>query len=473
MPNEPIQVKFSKEQTKALDVLDDKETLRALYGGQAGGGKSFLIAMWQIQRRMLYPETRGYIGRESLKDLKNSVLVTFFDCCRVLGLKDGLDYSYNDQKSFIDFENGSRIVLLDLAFYPSDPNFNALGSTEYTDGAIEEGVHVHKRCAELLLSRTRYKHDVYDLKPKQLITCNPSPGWIKDDIIVPYYAGTLEKKTKFIQATLDSNPNKKFVETYKETLSQMSDVYDKARLLHGDWFAQPRTGGEAYKDFVETRDVGPTVYKNEEPLHLTFDFNVKPYVTLNVWQITGKDCQQIDEICLPTPRNSTRSACQEFNIRYREHVGGVTIYGDPAGKHEDTRSERGQNDFYIIMQELERFRPSLRVASKAPAVAMRIEFINAIFARRFNGLSMVIDPKCTNTIQDYNFVKENPDRTKLKERIKDPATKVSFEKYGHTSDANDYFICEAFYQDFVEYQKGKTATSYTLGNKSLDPKTRW
>ncbi len=52
-------------------------------------------------------------------------------------MESGYHYKYNEQKGYIDFRNGSRIVLLDLYDYPSDPNWNNLGSTEYTDGFIE------------------------------------------------------------------------------------------------------------------------------------------------------------------------------------------------------------------------------------------------------------------------------------------------------------------------------------------------
>ncbi len=67
-----IDVEFSKEQTKAIDYLQDKITKRVLYGGQAGGGKSFLISMWSIQMCLQYEGIRGYRKRgfkESLKTL--------------------------------------------------------------------------------------------------------------------------------------------------------------------------------------------------------------------------------------------------------------------------------------------------------------------------------------------------------------------------------------------------------------------
>jgi phage terminase large subunit len=460
-----MEVKLSVEQTRAWEYLEDKETNRCLYGGQAGGGKSFLISLWQIHMRTTYPGTRGYIGRERLKDLKNSILVTFFDVAGMLGLEQGVHYTYNDNKSMIDFENGSRIVLLDLFDYPSDQNWDSLGSTEYTDGAIEEGVHVSKRAADLLLSRTRYKHDVYGLEPKQLITCNPGDSWVKDEIVVPYMEGRLPGSVKFVSASLESNPNKAFRERYKKNLETNLDYFDRQRLLGGDWFVEHRTGGEFYKLFDHKRNVKPCEYNPELPLHVSFDFNVNPYMTMTIWQAVGKDARQIAEICSPSPHNSTPAICKEFIRQYPYHVSGLFIYGDPSGRHEDTRQEKGYNDFRIIQEKLDQYHPSMRVPSKAPAVVMRGKFINAIFEKDYEGITATIDPDCTYTIKDYNNLKEAPDGTKAKIKEKNKQTGVSYEKYGHTSDANDYFLCEYFSKEFDYYQTGRKELVYSIGKR--------
>jgi len=462
---QPTEINLSEEQTQAFDYLEDNETNLVLYGGAAGGGKSFLIALWQILRRLQMPETRGYIARESgLKDIKNSILVTFFDVCKVLGITDKI--KYNDQKAWIDFYNGSRIVLLDAFYYPSDPNFDRLGSTEYTDGAIEEGITIHKKAQQVLLSRTRYKHNEFGVIAKQLITCNPGDGFLRDDVVIPAMEGRLRTEYKFIQSFLDSNPNEAFVKNYKSTLKLMDD-YDRARLLHGDWFAQPRTGGEFYKKFDESRNVSKVKYDNSKPLHLTFDFNVNPYMTLCVWQIDGLHASQINEICLKTPRNTTQDTCKEFINQYFNHEAGVFIYGDPAGKHEDTRSEKGFNDYTIIERELKQFYPSRRVSSSAPSVVMRGRFINAVFAGEIENMSLTIGDTCTNTIADYNFVKESAEGTKAKNKTRDTTTKVSFEKYGHTSDANDYFIIFAFKAQFDKFVKGGEKPVYSYSGRKI------
>ena len=450
-----MKIELSKEQSKAWDYLSDQntKTSRVIYGGQAGGGKSFLICLWQIHRRLKYAGTRGYIAREVLRDLKDSVLITFFDVARTMAIR----YRYNDQKSFIDFENGSRIQLLEVKYRPSDPDFNDLGSTEYTDGAIEEGVSVHKRAAEFLLSRTRYQHDVFNLTRKQLITCNPGNGWIKEEVVLPYYAGTIKRKNKFVRATLESNPNKAFVDLYRETLEGMDDPYDKARLLHGDWLAMPQTGGEFYKEFDQVKHIAEaqdTLYDPARPLHISFDENVNPYITLTIWQIDGHNATQIDEVCLQHPNNTLQKLCKTFEARYNNHEAGLFIYGDATSKKQDVKLEKGYNFFSLARGYLDKFKPSVRVPPKNPSVVMRGNFINQIFRRQFDDINIKISEVCKNTIEDYNQVKEDADGTKKKTKFRDPATQITYERHGHTSDANDYLLCEVFKNSFNLYVRG-------------------
>jgi hypothetical protein len=473
-----IKVELSVEQTRALDYLEDKTSKRILYGGQAGGGKSYLIALYCYYMCTTYKGVRGYIARDAgLKKIKESVMVTCFDVWDSLGVA----YKFNDKDSFIMFPNGSKITLLDIFHYPADPNFNALGSTEYTFGCIEEGVTASRKACEILMSRTRYKHDIYpELSPKQLITCNPDEGWIKQEIIIPHFEGSLKSDTKFIPATLKSNPNRSFVKTYHDTLNSMSDAYDKARLMNGDWFAQPRTGGEFYRDFDEATntiqaDDFSDNYIKKDALHITFDFNTKPYMTLCIWQVEERNGKttitQIDEICPEHPNNNTKSTCLKFSRRYRDHDSGLFVYGDPAGKHEDTRSEAGHNDFKIIMRELSHFKPRLRLMKKAPSIVMRGNFINDCFAGRVKNICIFIATNCVNSKTDYNFVKETSDGKKLKKKIRDPKTQVSFEQYGHTSDANDYFIIEFFKAQYNLYLKGGSSSNgfipETKGNNKI------
>lgn len=461
-------ITLSAEQTMAWDLLEDanpeavnKDGLAITYGGAAGGGKSYLGCLWQIARRIKYPGTRGYMARKVLKRLKESTLETFYD----VAAEQGIEYRYNEQKGRIYFPNGSQIFLLEMMDKPGDPDFSNVGSTEFTDGFIDEVTELSERAVLFLWSRTRYKVAQLGLTPKQLRTCNPMPGWVKDKVYVPYMEGTLGGIDRFIEAKLDSNPDKDFADQYRRNLEQMEE-YDKARLLHADWFAEPRTGGEAYHKFTQQANVRECHYDPEQPLHLSFDFNTVPYITLLLYQLDGRDSRQVGEICLKDPRANTMELCREFKAQYHNHQGGVFIYGDPAGRAQDTRSIKGHNDYRIIINELAQYHPQLRVDTKAPSVVARIAFINELFSGNIEGCSAVVDPSCDNTRRDYNQVKQAADGTKHKRKVKDPRTGVSYEPFGHCSDAADYYYIRIFTTEYARYIAGPAKPQYKLGRKT-------
>ena len=232
-----------------------------------------------------------------------------------------------------------------------------------------------------------------------------------------------------------------------------------------------RKGGEAYKQFtkeknvIQNRIIGglPELYDKSIPLWVTFDFNVLPYIACTIHQIKGKRDIQIDQVILRHPRNEIKDVCQVINTKYADHTAGMTVCGDPSGRREDTRTERGQNDFTIITQHLKKFRPVLKVADKAPPVAIRIDFINAVFKTQFNGLEFLIGSNCIETIDDYLFGKEAEDRTKMKEMVTDPVTKQKYQKYHHITDANDYHYCKMFARDFEIFQHGSSGSGIKIG----------
>lgn len=223
------------KQTECWDYLEDNQTTEVLYGGGAGGGKSVLISYWQWYRRMTMPRSRGVIGRKKLKTLKESTLKTFFDVCDALGNKYRLGkyYRYNDKYSLITFNNGSEIYLKDLFLYPTDPEFDDLGSTEYTDGAIDECNQVVEKARNVLTTRLRYKLDEFNTIPKLLLSCNPAKGYVYNDYYLPWTKQELLDYRRFVPAIHSDNPD--LPKAYVENLKRLPDAATKARLLEGLW----------------------------------------------------------------------------------------------------------------------------------------------------------------------------------------------------------------------------------------------
>lgn len=220
----------NNKQQEAYDLLADSITKILLYGGAAGGGKTWLGSEWLMQCGHNIPGSRWFIGRDSLRETRDSVLVTW----RKVTSANNYDlWNYSDNS--IKFDNGSEIVFLDLSHYPQkDPLFERFGSMEFTGGWIEEAGQVHHLAFDVLKSRIgRHLNAEYQIPPKLLITANPKKNWLYHDIYKPSEAGKLSKEVAFIKAKHSDNPY--LTKDYIDTLASIRDEATRKRLLLGDW----------------------------------------------------------------------------------------------------------------------------------------------------------------------------------------------------------------------------------------------
>lgn len=223
-------MKLLPKQENAVYYLKDRETEELIYGGGAGGGKSKIGVLFCIEMCLKYPGVRGVMGRAKLKSLKETTLNTFFETTTYLKLND--EYVYNQSSGIIKWNNGSEILLKDLFLYPSDPEFDSLGSLEITFAFVDECSQVSYKAWQILKSRIRYKLNEYNLTPKILGTCNPSKNWTYTEFYNPHLNKELRPSRKFIQALPKDNPH--LPESYIKTLLGL-DAASKKRLHDGDW----------------------------------------------------------------------------------------------------------------------------------------------------------------------------------------------------------------------------------------------
>ena len=211
--------------------MDDKTNI-VLYGGSAGAGKSWLGCLWVTTLCLKYNGIRCLIGRTVLQQLKLTTLNTLFEVLQQMGLKSGEHYVYNGQSNVITFNNKSEIILKDLQFQPSDPNFDSLGGIEITACFIDEAAQISYLAYNILKSRIRFKLTEYNLEPKMLMTCNPGQVWLKKEFYIPYIQGTLDPTKAFIPALPLDNPH--LPPSYIEMLRSLPPS-QRRRLLEGDW----------------------------------------------------------------------------------------------------------------------------------------------------------------------------------------------------------------------------------------------
>lgn len=226
-------IKPTPKQHQAWQKLQDKTTRSVVFGGGAGGGKSHLGCEWILTNCFFYPGTRWFIGRDSLKSLRESTLVSWYKVLRHHDIKHDSLFKYNGQDNFFLFTNGSRVDLVDLGWYPSDPFYERFGSMEFTGGWIEEAGEVSDLAAQMISSRVgRMYNDKYGLLGKVLMTCNPKKNFLYKEYYQPWKKGELPADKAFIQSLHKDNI---FGESgYEGVLQRLSGVA-RQRLLLGDW----------------------------------------------------------------------------------------------------------------------------------------------------------------------------------------------------------------------------------------------
>lgn len=157
----------------------------------------------------------------------------------------------------------------------------------------------------------------------------------------------------------------------------------------------------------------------------------------------------------------------ELRQRYPQpRVKGLFIYGDRTSWKEDAKKEKGENFFTDVMNNLTEYKPQLRLQSVNPSVAQSGQFINEIYARNEGKISIVIDPKCKKSIHDYQYALEDSDGTIKKTKKTNKLTGVSYEEFGHASDAKRYGITVAFANEYDIYLKGGRSPRIAIGKNT-------
>ena len=218
------------KQENAVYFLKDNQTNEIIYGGAAGGGKSALGCLWLIESCQRYPKSRWLMGRAKLKTLKETTLNTFFEITSDLGISN--QYNYNQQTGVITWFNGSEILLKDLFLYPSDPEFDQLGSLEITGAFIDEVSQVVFKAWQIVKSRIRYKLKEFGVEPKILGTCNPTKNWVYKEFFKPWVDNELKANRAFVQAL--PTDNKHLPKSYLDSLLSLDET-SKQRLYYGNW----------------------------------------------------------------------------------------------------------------------------------------------------------------------------------------------------------------------------------------------
>ena len=456
--------------------------------GGTGSGKTFIEGIISANFVKHFPEVDGFIGANTYEQLNTSTLKRIRDVWRdVFGLIEGEHYvvgkkppsgfstdghNFDRYDSIISFSNGAVI------FKASLDNYKAHEGKEFGWAILDETKDTKEEAVkEVILHRLRQpglKMHGDDFNPLYIGTTPAKVDWINEwfelDRWEDEISATIYDKDDFFNKEF-SNKCVAISSTYHNEDNLPNGHIDELVVEHSDRdgklkesgkrliFANPfvKVGGEFYSSFnrlVHTADID--LIKGE-PIHISYDFNVVPYITMTCWQIIKRDniywTRCFDELCLSSPDNTTERLTREFIRRYKDDLhSGLFFYGDPTGSTRDTRGRR--NDYTIIQETLKDFigAKSNRVLHRAYPIVNRRDFINDCLDEKF-GIRILISKRCKKTIADFEYLKEDADGKKMKTRVKDTETGQTYEKYGHTSDSADYFLTAAFESFMNKYSK--------------------
>lgn len=502
-----------------------------------GGGKTELIGIISAQSIMKFPRIKGFIAANTFDQLSQATINKTTDAWEkyfgwteydkkenpngfyVIDKKPPAHFKRNTRlkryNNTISFANGALVLTGSL------DNYKAHDGKEFGWAHLDEVKDAKEEAlTTVILGRLRqvglyydpqnnnelvYVYNKDEAKAKGLVAFNPcyvhtSPSYGGIDWLLKMFK--LENKEQEIRETL-SNPYK-----FYQSITELATVViyqtnwneDNLPLGHikkelarftndeADLFIRAipfvKTGNEFYNEFKRSVHVVDKIKPNfNARFHVTYDFNVMPYVTQIVAQTdkvikylnkhTGEKYDYLEdwhprglfetievtrikilkEFCLEPPQNETEQAADLLgqwlvaNGAKKENCD-LVVYGDASG-HNRITGLGSLTQYKIIQRVLAKYFPTEIAAKRANVgLLIRRKFFNKLFAGKFDMLEIYIDASCTQTIRDFQTVKQDANG-KLKEKKKG-ADGIMYEIIGHTSDAVDCFVCEAF-KPFLKY----------------------
>lgn len=494
-----------KLHTPQLKVFKSRKALTLNMAGQRSG-KSHNIGIKSGIYVSNAPKIRGMIAANTYMQLTQSTLVavkkvwkTFFGLTEYdsKGNPHG-DYvihkhppshfvqfdKFDNYRSIISFRNGAIVFAVSLDNYMAhDGKEIGWAELDETKDTKEEalkavilarlsqpGLFYNNVTGAITYLEEHENHSGYTPFNPCCINTSPAVGIVKwltdmfnlseyekeiyDKVTDPkdYYYHEIGNQAVCIYSTYWNKHN--LPDNYIEVrLSQLSEN-EGLKYVFGFPFA--RTGDSYFRNFKKSEHVRNVIYNPRLPIHISYDFNVKPYMTLECAQVESIDelkefqIRFFKEYCLASPENSTEAITKRFLNDFEDDDPMIYFYGDASGDYRQAGS--GDHTHFDTVRDILRnyiSRSSDKVPRKNKAVFNRRDFVDKILEGKltipYNGMEyrvvIIIDESCKYLKEDMQWLKEGLDG-KLKEKVKDEETKLTYEKLGHTSDAMEYLVCE-------------------------------
>ena len=91
---------------------------------------------------------RMVVARKTLKSLRESTWNTIQSVAKSWGLEEQVHYKIKQPFWRDDIWNGSKIIMKEMAYSPSDPDYLRFGSSEFSGAFVDEVGEVDQRGVE-------------------------------------------------------------------------------------------------------------------------------------------------------------------------------------------------------------------------------------------------------------------------------------------------------------------------------------
>jgi phage terminase large subunit len=427
---------------KYHSLLECQKRYLVLWGG-GGSGKSVFAAQKILLRCLTEKEAKHRIL--CIRKVKETIRESVFSLLRDL-LLDMEMYDramINKTEMSFTFDNGNQIIMAGV----DDPE-KLKSIAGITSIWIEEPTELEEKEFDQIDLRLRGETKEY----KQIIlSFNPvdEQHWIKKKFF--------DVENPEVEALHSSYKDNAFLDD--DYIRLLEDRFKHDENLYriyvkGAW-GRVKLGSEFYTGFKRSEHVQPTPFLPGVTCHLSFDFNVLPYMSLLCAQILSPDntpdkklhIRIFKEYCLKSPLNSVEAICKTFIRDYEQYKPVVLYYGDATGKNR-IAGQGDKRNFYDVETYLFKHltHASDRVAKRNPNVLKRRDVINRMLAGGYN-LQFSIDPSCSELINDLDYGKLGIDG-KLKEMFNDKVLGERYQKGQHQGDCFDYLLIGLYPNEF-------------------------
>ena len=239
-----INISVTKKQKIFLDATEGE----VLFGGAAGGGKSYGQVVDALLYALRYPRSKQLILRRTFAELDKSLIRT------ALGLYPREIFTFNSSTHTGRFKNGSCI---DFGYCATENDVYQYQSAEYDCIRFDELTHFTEMQYLYLISRVRGANGY----PKQ-IKSSTNPGgvghvWVKErfvDAAPPgkSFLGDGGMTRIFIPSLLSDNSFLMKADSAYRTRLEALPESEKRALLYGDWNIFE---GQYFTEFSEEKHV--------------------------------------------------------------------------------------------------------------------------------------------------------------------------------------------------------------------------